>query len=97
MGRLGLEYDEAFDFIRQAQAFKYVEIEGLFSHFSTAEDNRLYTLYQINRFRKLLSKLSASGIRIKLAHICNSAGLINFKNAHFDMVRSGIGLYGFGN
>jgi len=32
-----------------------------------------------------------------LLHICNTSGILNYHDAHFDMVRSGIGLYGFGN
>ena len=34
---------------------------------------------------------------IPMLHICNTSGVINYPEAHFDMVRSGIGLYGFGN
>jgi alanine racemase len=32
-----------------------------------------------------------------MLHLCNTSGVINYPEAHFDMVRCGIGLYGFGN
>ena len=94
MGRLGLDHKEALPFIKEALSFRNIEVEGLYSHFSSAEYDHAYTNYQIQNFRPLLENLKKNNISIKLAHICNSAGLVNFKSAHFNMVRSGIILYG---
>ena len=94
MSRLGLDYDKARTFIRKAAGLKHITLEGIYSHLSSAESNALYTHFQIRRFKSLLSSLKADGIEPKLAHLCNSAGLVNFKDAHFDMVRTGLLLYG---
>lgn len=94
MGRLGLNHKQALAFIKEVSSLKNIELKGLYSHFSSAEDNRAYTNYQIRNFRLLLKSLKENRIYLRLIHICNSAGIVNFKAAHFDMVRSGILLYG---
>jgi len=94
MGRLGLEYKNASAFIEEALSLRNIKIEGLYSHLSSAEDDPVYTNYQIKKFKLLLVHLRKKNVFIRLAHICNSAGIVNFKDAHFDMVRSGLLLYG---
>ena len=76
-----------------------VKAKSFFSHLAASEDwrEREFTLLQIHTFRKIALKLyDELGYRPML-HICNTSGIINYPKAHFDMVRSGIGLYGFGN
>ena len=76
-----------------------VKARSFFSHLAASEDwrEREFTLKQIHTFRRIALKLyDELGYRPML-HICNTSGVINYPKAHFDMVRSGIGLYGFGN
>ncbi len=76
-----------------------VKVKSFFSHLAASEDwrEREFTLMQIHTFRKIAIKLyDELGYR-PLLHICNTSGIINYPKAHFDMVRTGIGLYGFGN
>ncbi len=94
MGRLGIPVEKAVSFIEKAVSFKNICVEGLYSHFSSAESNPAYTLSQIKKFIKLTGRLRDKGINIPLRHICNSSGAVNFPQAHFDMVRTGIILYG---
>ncbi len=60
-------------------------------------NERDFTLNQINSFKKtsteLIDKLGYTPMR----HMTNTSGILNYPEAHFDMVRTGIGLYGFGN
>jgi alanine racemase len=70
-------------------------IEGLFSHFASADEkDKSYTYMQFERFMSIWTELSRIGVHIPVKHICNSAGVISFPEMHMDMVRPGIILYG---
>lgn len=72
-----------------------LEIEGIFSHFSTSdEENRSYTDLQFKRFMSVCDDLKESGLLIPIKHICNSAGIMMYPEYHLDMVRPGVILYG---
>jgi len=71
-----------------------VEVEGVFSHYATADETDLSNAEaQARRFDRFLELLRAEGVEPKLRHLDNSAGTMNFQ-AHYDMVRAGIVLYG---
>ncbi len=70
-------------------------IEGLFTHFATADEkNREYTYTQFERFMSICCELQRIGIHIPVKHCANSAGIIEYPEMHLDMVRPGIILYG---
>ncbi len=72
-----------------------IEIEGIFSHFSTSdEEDTEYTYTQFSRFTELTEKLSAEGLKIPIRHIANSAALVRFPELQLDMVRAGVIMYG---
>lgn len=74
-----------------------LDIEGMFTHFSVSDDvtnNREYTVYQFNNFKKVISGLEELGIKVPLKHCCNSGGIISFPEMQLDMVRAGVILYG---
>ncbi len=74
----------------------HLEIDGIFSHFACAdEENRDYTKMQLDRFLNLVAGLSEVGIEIPCKHIANSAGIMMYPEAHLDMVRAGVILYGY--
>jgi alanine racemase len=94
MGRLGLLPPDVIPFLR-AIDLPGLRVEGLYTHLSTAEENnQTHARLQISRFQALLAELEATGLRPPLVHAVNTAGLINFPEIHFDLVRPGIGLYG---
>jgi alanine racemase len=74
-----------------------LEVEGLFTHFATADHgDKSYADRQLLRFSKLVENLKQQGIEFLLNHAANSAALIDMPESHLDMVRSGIatcGLY----
>ena len=76
-----------------------VIVKSAFSHLAATEDlnERDFTLGQIERFRKISEDLISKLGYKPLLHCANTSGIINYPEAHFDMVRTGIGLYGFGN
>lgn len=94
MGRLGCFPENAIEFICKVQSFPYLTIEGLFTHFSSADGNKAYTKKQLSKFRAVLHKLKKININIPCIHASNSAAILNFREAHFNMVRPGILLYG---
>lgn len=99
LNRLGFsEKETSFvsDILHSTEA---VKAKSFFSHLAASEDwkEREFTLMQIHTFRKIAIKLyDELGYR-PLLHICNTSGINNYPKAHFDMVRTGIGLYGFAN
>jgi alanine racemase len=109
MGRLGLLPDSprismlgkhlpgnAQRVIESISRLPHVEIEGVFTHFATADSqDRTYALQQMERFLEFLDKLKVHGLEFPLRHAANSAALIDLPETHLDMVRPGISLYGF--
>jgi alanine racemase len=73
--------------------------KSIFSHLAASEDldEHAFTEAQISNFKSIAEKFSKSIGYKPLMHICNTSGVLNYPEAHFDMVRCGIGLYGFGN
>jgi len=92
--RSGVLAEKAPDLIRQARRQPGVELTGLYTHFAMADDpKRALTLDQLARFRNAIraSGRDAEGLML---HTANSAATFEFPETHFDMVRSGIAVYG---
>lgn len=98
MHRLGFESKDTDKLIEILKQHPNLHIASIFSHFSCADSPQFddYTNEQINRFDEISKRLCDSFDYKILRHICNSAGTIRFPQAHFDMVRLGIGMYGIG-
>ncbi len=86
---------EVIDEIIKVSKLPYIEVEGIFSHFSTSDEyDRSYTQLQFRRFMSIVEGLEDRGLRIPIKHICNSAGIMMYPEMHLDMVRPGVILYG---
>lgn len=94
MGRLGILYKDALDFVRKLHRIRFINIEGIFTHFPLADSNAHFTLNQIKMFGQLIKKINHAGIHILLMHAANSMGVIGYKSSHFNMVRPGLAIYG---
>ena len=94
MGRIGVLHHEAKQLIEDIRKLKYIDIEGLFTHFALADTSRDFTRHQIDLFDRLVSDLEKEGIDIPLKHAANSMGAIGYKMSHFNMVRPGLVIYG---
>jgi alanine racemase len=94
MGRLGLWHKDAIVFIKKTNKLKNIKIEGIYTHFPSADTERFFTKYQIRCFESLIKKLKQINIDIPLRHIANSIGVIDYKDSHFNLVRPGLMLYG---
>ncbi len=94
MGRLGILASNAVPFFRQLHGLTHLDIEGIYTHFSMADENSSYTMEQIDRFRQVLTPLRAAGFNFKYIHAANSAGTLTMKEGHFNAVRVGLAMYG---
>jgi len=95
MNRLGVNPKDVIPFLRQAQALSNVRVEGIYTHFATADEtDKRHALAQFERFQQLLAELDAAGLRPPLVHAANSPATLTLPQTHLDMVRSGIALYG---
>ncbi|MDD2372145.1 MAG: alanine racemase [Syntrophomonadaceae bacterium] len=96
MGRIGfLPENNSLDLLQEIAALPGVKIEGIFTHLAEADlEDSSFSREQIKTFAGFINKLEERGVHIPLKHCSNSAALINFPEAHFDMVRAGILLYG---
>ncbi|MEJ2668090.1 MAG: alanine racemase [Deinococcales bacterium] len=96
MGRMGLPWPQAADLARSAARTPGIDLEGVWTHLARADEpGRAPTMAQLERFEKLLDALAKDGIEPRLRHAANSAGVFAFPEAHYDLVRPGIGLYGY--
>ena len=91
MGRSGFNYKIALENINEIKKLENLEIDGIFSHFSSAEEDPEFTKLQSDRFEKILSKFDYLP---KFIHISNSSGVITFPNKFTNLVRLGLLSYG---
>lgn len=85
--------DEWKEFLRSD--FSTVEIVGIFSHFARADEPaEKQNVEQINRFNQMVSDLASVGVIPEIQHLANSAATLKNSAAHFDLVRTGIAMYG---
>lgn len=99
LNRLGFSENQVEYLSETLKSTTAVHLTSIFSHLAASEDlnERDFTLNQINTFKRIAENLSKSIGFKPMMHMCNTSGILNYPEAHFDMVRSGIGLYGFGN
>jgi alanine racemase len=95
MGRIGLAPGDVVEFSRRVKDYPNLSLKGLYSHLSCADEkDKAFTRIQIARFQEVLGVLAGAGISIPLRHLANSAGVLDFPEAYFDIVRPGIMIYG---
>ncbi|MBM3707668.1 MAG: alanine racemase [Actinobacteria bacterium] len=95
MNRIGINFRKAVEEIEKIILLPGLKIEGIFTHFSCANDkDEAYTMLQWGRFKEILSQLENKNINFKLKHCANSAAFLRYKDMHLDMVRLGISIYG---
>lgn len=99
LNRLGFSQDDIPKIASKLKGNTSVKVTSIFSHLAASEDinETDFSLQQIASFKKIASDFENKfGFKPTL-HMCNTSGILNYPQAHFDMVRLGIGLYGFAN
>ena len=75
---------------------KNIVLEGIYTHLSSADEkDRRFTLAQLKEFDSIAVFLKQQKLKIPYLHVLNSAGIMNYSQYHYDMVRPGIMLYGY--
>lgn len=97
--RLGIHSSEISDICHRISQSQQIKLISAYAHLSASEDlsERVLMESLISRFIDFQSHINNIIPYKVLYHMCNTSGILNYPQAHFDMVRSGIGMYGFGN
>jgi alanine racemase len=96
MGRAGAVLDGAVEWIAQAAGLPGVVMEGVYTHFATADEaDPSFAHEQLGRFIGLRDALRAAGVRVGRYHAANSAAIFRLPASHLDLVRPGLALYGY--
>jgi len=94
MRRLGIKPDGALDFIKRIKKMNNIEIQGLYTHFAAADENKSYTEMQFAQYKRVADEVEKEGIHVPLKHMANSAAILDLPYTYLDMVRPGITIYG---
>lgn len=93
MNRTGFQYIE--DVIKLLKENNQIIVEGIYTHFSSADDDDTYTKKQINKFKEFYEILSKEFNTIKYIHTSASNGLVNYDIEITNTIRPGIIMYGY--
>lgn len=95
MNRIGVKAEDAAEFALGLKDFPGLRLGGVFTHFATADVPGDWDVgRQLERFRAALEVMRTEGIDTGIVHAANSPATILVPEAHFDMVRCGIAIYG---
>jgi alanine racemase len=99
MHRVGAAPTEVPALVKSIDDDPLLHLEGLWTHFPVADgerdEDRTFTLGQLEEFERLRTELRSLGLIPDMVHAANTAGAIAFPASRYDMVRCGIGLYGY--
>lgn len=95
MGRTGVKLNLLEGFCEKCLNLKNIKVNGISTHFSSSSSDEVFTQKQIAKFEKAIKTIKGYYSDIKYIHACNSGGILNFPNAYYNLVRTGIMLYGY--
>ena len=94
MGRLGASPEAIPALCRRLRAAAGIRLDGIYTHFATADDDPAYMVHQLKTFKAVLAQLRAADIQVGHVHAANSAALLNGCASDFTVARPGVLLYG---
>jgi len=99
LNRLGFKTDEVAHVTSVLNPTDAVKAISVFSHLAASEDlaETAFTELQISKFHSVATELDSILKNRPFRHLLNTSGIINYPQGQYDMVRSGIALYGYGN
>ena len=90
MHRIGVPWNQAAEFIRRVSMIDAIKLEGVFTHLACAENINI-TKKQKQAWQQVINNIQDINACL---HMENTAGLISYKDMQYNMIRSGIGIYG---
>lgn len=99
LNRLGFSENDVDGVFEKLKGRNEISVKSIFSHLAASEDlnESEFTKGQIAKFDRIANEVESKFGYRPMRHLLNTSGIINYPDAQYDMVRSGIGLYGFGN
>ena len=94
MNRTGIQFEYLEEFLEVLKT-SMLDIQGIYSHFSSADFDKDYSFEQINKFKKALNFCQDKGFSFQYIHMSASNGLLNYKLDFTNLVRPGLLLYGY--
>lgn len=94
MGRLGVAPAEARELMVRVGRLAGIRIEGLYTHYSSVEDDAAFSRWQREQFEKLLDELAQRAIHVPWVHANNSGAVLHEPETLFNLVRPGLLVYG---
>jgi alanine racemase len=94
MGRLGIAVPSAVGLIEQLARFKNLSVNGLYTHYSSAEDDRDFSAAQREQFEQVMADLDSRKISVALIHANNSAALLHEPRSIYNAIRPGLLVFG---
>jgi alanine racemase len=94
MGRMGIPVRKAAVAIEEMTRLKGLLLDGIYTHFPTAEKDDAFREAQVREFGLLLQILEQENIIFRFRHATNSAATLTLKTPLFNMIRPGLTLYG---
>ncbi len=96
MGRCGLDEPICSTILQRLPDCPNIRLAGVMTHFATADEEDLsYAYEQLFRFERFLTEHQLKNRNDIIIHACNSAGTLKIPQAHYDMVRCGVSMYGY--
>jgi alanine racemase len=94
MARLGAPLAELPALANALRAHPELRLDGLMTHFATAESDAAFVDQQLDRFERATAQLERMGLSARQRHAANTAALLAHPRSRLDLVRAGIGLFG---
>lgn len=96
MNRIGFQVNEqSISEIKEISEMNRINIKGIFTHFAAADEaDKAFTNMQAEKFKYMIKRLKEEGVKIPMLHAANSAATVDCDDLRFDMVRTGIIMYG---
>lgn len=99
LNRLGFDHESSDQVAKKLCQERCLKVKSIFSHLAASEDldEKNFTELQIENFEKASKKFALSYGEMPIRHLSNTSGVLNYPTANYEMVRCGIGLYGYDN
>lgn len=94
MRRQGINFDEAYGLISEIFCLKHLRLQGIYTHFPSADTDADFTRRQIHAFQILIKAFDCAGLKIPFVHASNSMALAGYTTGSFNLFRPGLTLYG---
>jgi alanine racemase len=95
MSRYGVRWDQAINLLEAVASEPSLRLEGAMTHFSQSDEtDKTFASLQMSRFDEVMAAARQRGLNVPMQHLCNSGGFLDLPQAHRDMVRVGLLMYG---